>query len=99
MKKNWKIYDSVINRTIYIYYLEKAAEFKHLLYYYKRCTNLNERRNLRKRKQEIIFILDKAVNINKISLINLGIPYAELNNYSNLLDIKRKEQYLKRMIA
>jgi hypothetical protein len=99
MKKNWKNYDSVISRTIYIYYLERAAEFRYLLYHYKKCTELGERRSLRKRKQELILILDKAININKISLSTLGIPYTELKNYPNLLEIKRKEQYLKRSIA
>ena len=39
-------YDSVINRTIYNYYLEKAKEFRYLLYEYKTCIELNRRREL-----------------------------------------------------
>jgi hypothetical protein len=99
MSKKIKNYDSVINRTIYLYYIDRAKEFKHLLYKYKTCTDLNTRRKLRERKEQLIYILDKAVSINKISLINLGISYVETKKYPKLLEIKRKEQYLKRCVA
>jgi len=93
-------YDSVINRTIYNYFLDRAREFRYLLYEYKTCTELNRRRELRKRKQYLISVLDNAWNLNKNSLnISLGIPYAELKNYPHLLNIKAKQQHLIRSIA
>jgi hypothetical protein len=93
-------YDSVINRTIYNYFLDRAREFRYLLYEYKTCTELDKRRELRKRKQYLVSILDKAIAFNKCSLnISLGIPYAELKNYPHLLEIKAKQQHLIRSIA
>jgi hypothetical protein len=93
-------YDSIINRTIYEYYLEKAREFRYLLYEYKRCTELNKRRELREKKQHLVLILDKAIAFNKLSLnACLDIPYVELKKYPHLLEIKAKQQHLIRSIA
>lgn len=93
-------YDSVINRTIYNYFLDRAREFRYLLYEYKTCTELDKRRELREKKQHLISVLDKALGLNKNCLSNsLGIPYAELKNYPHLLNIKAKQKHLIRSIA
>jgi hypothetical protein len=97
--KNFK-YTELITRTIYIYYVERAMEFRHLLYDYKRCIDLSKRRTMRKRKQELIAILNNAECINKGKLMPiLGMKYTDIKNYPQLIEIKRKEEYLKRAIS
>ena len=93
-------YNPIITRTIYMYYLERTREFRYLIYQYKKCTDLYERRSIRKRKEELISILNNAVCINKAKLIPmLGINYVDIKDYPQLIEIKRKQEYLKRIIA
>lgn len=98
--KNANNYNPVITRTILDYYLDRAREFRYLIYNYKKCTDLCKRREMRKRKEELILILDKAVMLNKYKLmVTLNMTYTELKDYPQLLEIKRKQEYLKRSIA
>lgn len=97
--KNFK-YTELITRTIYLYYIERTMEFRQLLYDYKKCIDLAKRRAMRKRKQELIAILNNAECINKNKLMYiLGMKYTDIKNYPQLIEIKRKEEYLKRAIS
>jgi hypothetical protein len=94
--KNPKTSHTVINRTIYEYYNERLREFRSLKYKYKNCIKIEIRRVIRKRMVELVEILDNATASFKAKLIyTLRINYAELKNYPELVDIKRKQDYLK----
>lgn len=97
--KNPKTSYNVINRTIYVYYLERTREFRSLKYKYKSCIQIETRRIIRKRMVELIGILDRATPLFKANLMHtLGLNYAELKNHLELVDIKRKQNYLKRSL-
>jgi hypothetical protein len=97
--KNPKTSHTVINRTIYEYYNERLREFRSLKYKYKNCIQIEIRRAIRKRMVELVEILNNATATFKARLIyTLGINYAELKNYPELVDVKRKQDYLKHLL-
>jgi hypothetical protein len=96
MKNNPKTSYTVINRTIYEYYNERLREFRSLKYKYKKCIEIEIRRTIRKRMAELVRILDAAQASFKAKLMyTLDVTYAELKNYPELVDVKRKQEYLK----
>lgn len=96
MKDNFNI---TISRTILDYMMEKKRELVNVCRILKRCTNINVRRILRIKKKQLIAILNDADASIKTALISqLGISYKKIKLYPELIEIKRKEQYLKHFI-
>lgn len=94
--KNPKTSHNIINRAIYEYYNERLREFRSLKYKYKNCIQIEIRRVIRKRMIELLEILDNAAISFKAKLMyTLNVKYAEVKNYPDLVDIKRKQDYLK----
>ena len=95
--KNKKAMDD----TIKFYLKDRRKEFNHLVYVYNHSTNIIERRSLRKRKKELVEILQRSVYHFKLCITQkTGISIKELNTgkYQNLIETQRKITYLKQSL-
>lgn len=89
-------HDSVITRTIFLYYEERKRELKNLSRIYKKCVDMSLRRQIRERKQYLVNLLTRHKAMHKAGIMNtLNIPYKEVDKYPHLVEIKKKQQYLK----
>jgi hypothetical protein len=88
-------FDAVISRTVYEYFLERKQELRRISNVYKTCVHMPTRRELRSKKEELVTILDRADNYLKQNLaFKVGLSFAELKNYPELLEVERKRTHL-----
>lgn len=88
-----------ISNTIGDYFKDRRREYNNLCSFERSCVDMSIRRKLRERKQHLKEILSRDLNFSKISLSQqLGVSYKKLKAYPDLVEIKRKEQLLKRDI-
>ena len=89
----------IIARTYLKYYSEKQKELKILSLNYSLCTDISIRRIMRKQKEKLCKTLLNASGIIKVSLKqDLDITYLEINKYPELIEIKKKQLFLKNSI-
>ena len=90
----------VIVRTILEYNVERRREFNTLKEKLKTCCCFPTRRKIKLRMAELNEILSRDYMLPKFDLVQtLGIKYKELKKYPELIEITRKKQELRRLIA
>lgn len=90
----------IISRTYLEYYAEKKRELNKLSFDYSVCTDMGLRKTMRKRREDLCKILLNANSMIKASLQkNLNIKYNEINDYPELIEVKRKQLFLKNSIS
>lgn len=89
--------DQFVIATVYNeYFNEKRQELRAIKARYSKSVNMPERRTLRKRIEQLVAILNNHRTYIKINLCNyVDIPYTELDQYPDLIEVGTRIQELR----